>query len=458
MEKVLDFTTCLSLSRIGSVHLTDDKLIENKAEGHLLHKGRTANFMLKWPSIVSYTLCRGWTDTVRLEFTSAINKVVEMNPLIAGRVFKRRRQRVPPLLSTEIRVEPGVFSPLEHPFVTHVATPDGFPSPKNLVNGDALSYIETNLVSSQLYGMKCESVAEQIKQKCPIFEAKIITLPDGFGCFCLKMSHCLGDASTSYLILDQVIRYMNRQDEGNDESNMLRKIEWEHPLKATHEVYPHTFSKRDIDRSYSVPFMIGLFAHFKRLFKPKYKVLILSREKIKQKKKELLAAAAETGENGTSPISTSEIIMAGLFQSNLSSDIFMSPIDVRAAKLGAHHSLAAGYFCTELPILKKEAINPSDLSEIINNGGSFATNEIPLLPFLQGRVGRISSLASVTTKSLFGKENRKFETICHCTPTTFLEMAPLDIAMIFRMNKNYVGVVHNFLEFRESPLLNDICI
>lgn len=437
---------------------------------HCLHKGRTAKFMLRWPSMVSYTLSREWSDDTVATFSEAVEKVVKLNPILTGKVIKfrrrrrwfRRRRRRPKgddeggKRGLEIRIQPGTFSSIDHSFVTHVAAPADIPSPKGLTKADALSYMEKEIVP--LLDVKCETVAEQIKREKPLFETRVVMLPDGYACFCVKLSHCLGDGVVYYHLIDQLCHFINHPDETAEESK-VHKIDWNHPLKATHEAYPEDLSPRDIRRSYGFPFYFGLFRNFKRLIDPKSEYLVLSRDKIKKKQRDLRMEAADAGNpEHISAISSNEIVMSALCQLNLSTDIFAFPHNIRGTKVGVEDPYAAGYFCCEIPFAKEAALEPIELRKIITRCNYFASNEIPLRPFIQGRVGRMTNWASITSKSLFTKWHAGMETVCHCAPTNFLDIFPMDVGIIFRLDEHHLGVMHNFKETQQSPLLEEIAL
>lgn len=73
---------------------------------------------------------------------------------------------------------------------------------------------------------------------------------DGTAAYSIKMSHAVGDGTTFFQLVSQVSSYMN----GRTPS----PIDWNNPLKATHEIYPENFSERDYERSYGLPFGWGV--------------------------------------------------------------------------------------------------------------------------------------------------------------------------------------------------------
>ncbi len=156
-------------------------------------------------------------------------------------------------------------------------------------------------------------------------------------------------------------------------------------------------------------------------------------------------------------------IMSCLCEMCGSSDIFAFDRSVRGIKEGIQKS-AAGNFFVEIPLERDHGTNPSMIRKMISDTGTyFDTNGIPLLPFLNGRVGRITSLASITHQTKFPGS----ETICqlpsasfikvfyrvrsnrilvrinytphsskqHAMPHDLFQDLPLDVAVIFRFDK-----------------------
>jgi hypothetical protein len=81
--------------------------------------------------------------------------------------------------------------------------------------------------------------------------AKIMDFGDGVAAYSIKMSHAVGDGTTFFQLVSQISSYMNGRTPTN--------IDWDNPIKSTHEIYPENFSERDYTRSYGLPFGWGLF-------------------------------------------------------------------------------------------------------------------------------------------------------------------------------------------------------
>ena len=83
----------------------------------------------------------------------------------------------------------------------------------------------------------------------------------------------------------------------------------------------------------------------------------------------------------------------------------------------------------------------------------YATNTLPLLPFLCGKFARITSLATVAENSAY---HGQVEILAVVPMTAFVDQIPLDVAIIFRFNKQKWGVLHNFARFDTSGLLGEL--
>jgi len=423
-----------------------------KQDSHLLHEGVTAKFMPKWPAIVTYTLVKGWTDEMTQAFQEAVEKVVESNPILTGRVYRHRPFPIfhPRGDHFELRVDMGYYSQDNHDFVTVIDKRDEeIPADMNCTAG--LNLMERQIIPS--LGIHCESTGTEIRKKLPLFGAHVVRLPDDKACVAIKMSHCLGDGLTYYHVLDQILYYLNAHYD-DKKTKRPPPIDWNHPLKATHECYPETFSEQDIRNSYGRPFFIGLFRNFRRLIDPSYsKLMVMRRDKIQATKSKYLDKFPE----GTI-ISANDLITAGLCQSNDSTDIFSFPLNMRGRKEHLDDPMAAGYLCCEIPFPKKAALEPIGMRHIVTKKHFYETDQVPMEPFLHGRAGRMTNFASISSGHLFQKGASGFETVAHCLPSSFFEIFPIDVCVIYQLDKQHLGVIHNFEDYHENKLLDSMTV
>ena len=250
------------------------------------------------------------------------------------------------------------------------------------------------------------------------------------------MSHALGDGTTFFQLVNQISSYMN--------GNVPKPIHWNNPNKSSHEIYPDIFSQRDYHRSYGLPFGFGLAKNLRTLSKRRCKYLLLSKDKIAKVKNEMRRNESRTNNGNTilkdrnkvarERISTNDIVMSAICELNGSCDIFAFDRSIRGLKEGVHAS-DAGNFFVEIPFNKEAGADPVEIRKILlsDSGSFYNNNEVPLMPFLNGRVGRITSLATITHEMTFPGS----ELLCQFPSASFISELPLDVAVIFKFNPNY---------------------
>ena len=430
-----------SKERLANANVAADSLT------YLIHTGRAIKMIKRCVAIEGLSVSDGWTPQATEAFSLAVEAVVRANPILTGQLIEEKTSPWPWAQPSTLKVIPGVFRPESHSFLTTVNPPANLTSPAQVIKeeiNEAASAKEIfhhvhSHIAPCLLG-KAEFSYDQIKNASPLFEAKIMDFGDGYAAHSIKMSHALGDGTTFFQIIKQLSSYMNGHEP--------QPINWDNPLKASHEIYPETFSKQDYDRSYGGPFGWGVFKNIRTLGKRKCEYLLLSKDKIAKKKRELHEST------GNARISSNDVVMSVICQMCGSSDIFAFDRSVRGIKDGVD-KLDAGNFFWEIPFDREEgAANPSVIRNILTSetGTYYDTDEVPLLPSLSGRVGRITSLASITQKTTFPGS----KAICQFPSASFISDLPLDVAVIFRFNEDHFGLMHNFRRVTPSPLLSEI--
>ena len=417
------------------------------AATYLIHEGNAIKMIKRCVAIEGLSVSDGWTPQATEAFSLAVEAVVRANPILSGQLIEEKTSPWPWAQASALRVIPGVFPPESHSFLTTVHPPADLASPSQVMHEEVnkgssakelFQHVHSHIAPCLLG--KAEFSYDQIKNASPLFEAKIMDFGDGYAAYSIKMSHAIGDGTTFFQIIKQISAYMNGHEP--------QPINWDNPLKTTHEIYPETFSKQDYDRSYGGPFGWGVLKNIRTLGKRKCEYLLLSKDKIAKKKQELHKSV----ENAH--ISSNDIIMSVICQMCSSSDIFAFDRSVRGIKDGVDKS-DAGNFFWEIPFERERgAANPSVIRNILTSetGTYYDTDEVPLMPFLNGRVGRITSLASITQKTTFPGS----KVICQFPSASFISDLPLDVAVIFRFDEEHFGIMHNFRKVNSSSLLSEI--
>uniref|UniRef100_A0A7S3KVX1 Diacylglycerol O-acyltransferase n=1 Tax=Amphora coffeiformis TaxID=265554 RepID=A0A7S3KVX1_9STRA len=424
------------------------------------NQGQTANFMLYWPSITTFTLLSGWTSEHTQRLKAAVDAVVQRNPILTGRAEKTSG-----LFGgrTKVSIQCGKFLVGQHAFVkefdygsiSRYMPPDSLESlsPKELIH-----FMDQNL--SPLVP-PAESVIESTQSGNPLFQIDLITLPaGGYACYAMRLSHCVGDGVTYYNLMNEINHFFHhpqRQVVDDDDDDVDKHhdppplLHWTAPDIATHEIWPSRYSSVDVQKAYGFPFLLGLLRnvwHMEQRQKKDY--LVLSKAKIEVQKRALV----DKTQHGH--LSSNDIITAAVYGANQSSDVFCFSMNMRQLPTSRHYGLN---FHNEVPFSKAEvANNPNAFRTLLKRGYCYDTNQLPVWPFVAGRVGRLSSLATIQHLIIVDKNNVSSEVIFHGLLTSYADNMPLDAAFITAMNDEYFLVSHNFRELNAnaSPLLRDI--
>jgi len=385
-------------------------------------QGNTAKFMLAWPSIATFTLVQGWNHETTQQLKKSVEEVVRRNPILSGRAT------MTDFFHTKISIVPGDNGENNGDFFHEIKLDEAALSAISNMNLSSMN--ETDILHFMDDFLapvvpKTLSTYESIQQKAPLFGVDIIQLPNNYACYVMTLSHCVGDGVTYYNVMDEIHREMNQLNSHKD-------LVWSHPDIANHEVFPDRFSPRDASISYGFPFFLGLLKNFVNMKKQQKSYIILDKNKVRDKKDDLLALGDEVH------LSDNDVITAALCEASSSSDIFAYTMNMRK-----RHSHFGGNFHHEIPFSRNRATDPRAFRNIVKNGFYFDTNELPICPFVLGKVGRISSIASVQKLIKPAAMDR---IVCHAMLSSFCENVPLDTAFIISMNDEAYVILHNFRE------------
>lgn len=392
--------------------------------------------MLYWPSITTFTLVNGWNDNATESLIHAVNRVVEKNVVLTGTASRHGI-----INNVEIRITPGTYTPVAHNFVNVISIEKDLHVPdfKHMKKSKILDFMDTFI--SPLVP-KTDSVIESISNQSPLFGVDLIILGNGYACYVVKMSHCVGDGVTYFNVIDEINHFFNQ----NSRKMRIESIDWTNEKISHHEIFPERFSSRDTQIMYGIPFLLGLLKNTWNIHKQKKGYFLLCKKKVQMKKKFYL-------ESHQTNVSANDIITTALCEASLSTTIFAFTMNMRRP-----HCNYGGNYHNEIPFPKSSVLYSTDQADpglfrnILRNGWYYDTNEIPPCPFVLGTVGRISSLATI--QKLIATEN--MEVLCHAMLSSFVSNVPLDTAFISSMNNETYVVLHNFRDIKYGGLLEEI--
>jgi hypothetical protein len=164
----------------NSKYDNDTQLKEKESSSlqpYLTSQAKTANFMLYWPSITTFTLVKGWNKTATSGFKHAVNEAVNENPILTGRASQRGR-----FGTIEIMITPGAFPTNKHHFVNVIDSLDTSLVPTlSQLNGTEILEFMDEFIAPIV--PKTESVIESIHNGSPLFGVDVIHLPDEYACY-----------------------------------------------------------------------------------------------------------------------------------------------------------------------------------------------------------------------------------------------------------------------------------
>ena len=126
----------------------------------VVSESRTSSFMLYWPSITTFTLVDGWKDDIMDELQSAVKEVVDMNPILSGRVTKSAWPR------NKITVRTGAYPSKSHEFVKKI---DFSSTEKKIPNIRTLNQI-------QLVRFMDDFISPRVSKSHSVLEVRQVTI------------------------------------------------------------------------------------------------------------------------------------------------------------------------------------------------------------------------------------------------------------------------------------------
>jgi hypothetical protein len=414
----------------------------------LVHEqGYSRDMILRSPSIAGINLIENWSDKATNDLMQATRQLVQANPILRGRACMKQANQQ--LWITSASVDDD--NKQQHDFLRILPTPKNAPDFSKITGiQERLDAIQKKLIPLFHPKELTPLTSEQISRKLPLFGVTLIELPNNFAAYAITMSHAVGDGVTFFQLIKELSLYMNHLP-------VEHAIDWNCPSKATHEFSPPGSTNRDAAVTYGPAMMAGALFNFPLLPLRKAEILLLKKEKVNVQRRALRAAC------NTTDISGNDIITAAVCEACQSSDLFFFTENARRQQKGGGAGdpttllppppiMAGGNFLHEIPVSRETAIHPQLLRKVIQDGHgeySHKPNALPVAPFLFGRVGRVTSLASIAENVLYDDTT----VVCTLPLASFIQQIPLDVAMIFRYDKHHWGVLHNFQQFNKKAKL-----
>jgi hypothetical protein len=120
--------------------------------------------------------------------------------------------------------------------------------------------------------------------------------------------------------------------------------------------------------------------------------------------------------------------------------------------------MVARYLCCEILFPKTVVLEPIGMRKIVSRKHFYETDQVPMERFHRGQAGRMTNFASISSKYLFEKRPSGLEAVAHCLPSSFFEIFPIDVCVIYRLDKQHLGGIHNFEHYHKNKLLDSMTV
>jgi hypothetical protein len=137
-------------------------------------------------------LCSGWTPDTTASLRAAVAAVADANPLLTGRIAKA---------GDDFMVLPSVFN-IDDIFKTTVG-PSDYAIPSALT--DQIKSMQTFIEPM----FEPFTLSTDMASGKPLFRCTVMTLSPGDVCFCIELSHIIGDGATYYRMCDHINTAIN---------------------------------------------------------------------------------------------------------------------------------------------------------------------------------------------------------------------------------------------------------
>lgn len=377
------------------------------------------------PPVSSITLLSGWTETHTTSLKSAVQQIVDKNPVLTGAIKKYS--------DTDVKVENyGKYKD----FVIEIDGPTDFPIPKGTENAIKIvhSTLEPLFQAHSIGGGQ-----KNIDEGNELFRVILMKLPDNHMAHVIEMSHLIGDGSTYYKICKQLDCAMKGKP--------ITELQW---VPSNDKVaWPATYN--DEDRALAASGWLPGFVEKIGFYAPgspdarKATVNVINPHAIAKLKEEYAEAAQAMG----APfLSTNDLITAGVCEVT-EHEIAGMYADMRGKDPSLKDTLAGNYErMVQFP--SKKGANPAFIRSkackdwayyTVGNNGRVTEGKAKEA-WLKCELTLITNWSTLTNFV----EPPDTKVVCHCAPCGFVEGLPaLDLGIIFKAdNEGTICMIENW--------------
>ncbi|OLP85320.1 Phosphoribosyl-ATP pyrophosphatase [Symbiodinium microadriaticum] len=353
------------------------------------------------PTISTLTLLSGKLETLQAELQKTVDALVEMNPVLSGRVWQK-----------DGRV---LLEPKAHKEFLRV-----YPMPSSeAVPVEGLDLKAKIRLLQSLEGSLCSPMDGRftLGHGSQVFLVELMAGKD-MCVVAVHLSHIVGDIKTLYELVGQ----MNALMRGETPLPLV----WDSDWRLSFDLFPDSLSEKD--RKNLRWGILGWLCQ--KLCGPRRNcsVSVLSKAQLLEKKRELQAGAEK--------LSSNDVLCAALSRAIRGSEIMNLAVNLR--KQAEQHQIAGNFWQT-VALHHDAAKDPNIIRKHLPKLQFFKTDEMPFWPYALGRYSFVTNWTACTCQlSIPG-----FTVHCHLPHSNFLKGTPTNVAVIFNADAETLGLSHN---------------
>jgi hypothetical protein len=399
---------------------------ENDASWYLLHKGIFAKSLMHlMPDISTFTLCNAHNGDVDVgaSMQKATQILLEKYPILRGRVFKTKGTKG----RIEYWVKEAVFpTNVEDYFEIIDLSKDGdkqVPSPKDLDSAESFAYLNEHVIP--LLGQPL-TVGQRARKKLKLFNVLLVLLPDHSYCYCINLCHCLGDATTYYQLVDELVHCI-------DGETPATTLSWGNDVFTTKEL---TQSKRDNKTISGLPVLVGILRTiFRYGVKNRFHVTFVDKNKVAKVKQHLKASDVNF-------LSTNDVLTSIVCKAKPNYEILTYNRNDRKRVDGVS-THDAGIFLSQVGLPVNLSRDANFVHKAVEKGEYYPRDKLPRRTYYRGRNIIMTNWATALADN--GRLAPRSSTlVAHVPHPSFVRDLPMVAVLVSFFNEGSLVVMYNF--------------
>ncbi|CAB9518788.1 expressed unknown protein [Seminavis robusta] len=378
-----------------------------------------------------FSVVKNWGPSKKDQLDQAIPKLLEANPILTSHLESRKGESGVEVVAVfNTYGAKDLLRYIERPSSAVPSTPIEDMKPNELlahVESHAIPHFPAHVSVSTRLG------TEEIRERTPVFEVHVMDLSSNHACIAVVMSHVVGDGAVYFQVMEQ----LNAAMKGPIET----KINWDGydklPEVLSH-IIPHPVTL--------LGYMLGVRA-FKQTHgksAPDSEILLLSKDKVNKKKKELVDA-------NTKFLSGNDVVVAALSEAMIDhATLQMQYANLRVRVDNLESNDAGNFIPTDIIDARLASGNPNVVRKVSSKGKSNISPWRTFMPLASGKFNRNTNLTKVSVGQFD-------DCVAYLPSAALATKKPFYFTAVFEYDSETLGVMTN-CPMKQAPLLQSILL